>query len=495
MNARSLRKFVLAFVCAAHFALAAQEPPPAPVDFDTHIKSGRQLFTQKKYAEALVEFRAAAELKPEHRLARLLAGLAAYWNRDPKSALAYWDTLLASVAKPSAEEWELTKDRVMALTELGQQEPANAAIARLHELRSAARLPEALAAKGFTREHFYTGNLRVGAWELFDEKGEIARAWEFPVADLKAKTEEPVKTYALELVPLDNGKPGYALFELAGENRKTLKRWPAKPPYAEVRELVLAALESRLPPEIAPPTPPEQITPIGPAKPKRQLTESEITRMQKGVKPEYSKDTSRLLQTVAHLAEVDFDLTKFTVLSVTDPAQAKAYHDEFSKRAPFADDDSSNLVKFYAQAGPKDIEVFYTGLPAILEGSKSELARFAILTAINTRGGAFPDEFLSDCLSSPDFMVRQTGAQLLGRAGNRKGLPALFRELHKADPPRTQLLAIALDDLLGPVLGDKPGEAAEDSAAWRKNAQSWWAKNASKLRFNKDGDPLWQVND
>src|SRR5207248_2607396 len=131
------------------------------------------------------------------------------WARDPQRALTYWNVLLDSAPRNTKAEWELEMYRLLAFSALGEDEAAAAVIARLHELREDAKLPEALAARGFVREHIFlslpepekdvppvsdrrvtgrletggTKDVRVGCFELFDERQEIAQLWRFSVID------------------------------------------------------------------------------------------------------------------------------------------------------------------------------------------------------------------------------------------------------------------------------------------------------------------------
>ncbi|MGD0090343.1 MAG: hypothetical protein ABSE73_10530, partial [Planctomycetota bacterium] len=112
---------------------AASKPASDPVE--ALLNAGRECQRKREYAAAFEKFSQALALKPAHREARFLAGLAAYWAKRPKEALEFWNGLLDSAPRNSSEEWRLETHRVMALSALGQLDAAEQVVARLYELR------------------------------------------------------------------------------------------------------------------------------------------------------------------------------------------------------------------------------------------------------------------------------------------------------------------------------------------------------------------------
>jgi len=501
-------------------------PPPLPSLQDkvtAGLHAGREAFAKGRYGEALVHFREALALQPDNRHAQLLAGVAAYWSREPGAALEYWDKLLPSAPKGSPEEWELTRQRIPALFALGRFEEGENSVARLYELRRE-KLGVAVAAKGFTREHLWDGTRRTGAWELFDERGEQARVWEFYVVETQGEKGEPKARLAVELVASAEGGAGYALIGPSGKAGLTATvycRWPKRPAYLDVRARVADVLQGKLPPlpeapaEAPAPEKPAApakaeppgnsgtdrtsgLSPISPAATRREFSAEEKARMARPAGFKLPTGPTRILETAARLAEVQFDVGRFARLSLTDPPGARAFEAAaLTGKYRWATEDATDLVRQITATPPAEAAAAFQRLEEVLEDARGDYARFALLTAINTRGGELPEAFLDACLKARDFVVRETAGLLLARAGERAGLKALFKELETAAAVEygdeiARIVSYPLEELLGPVLGPCP---ATGNAEWRKNAAAWWKERGGQLEYVKDaapGTPAWR---
>jgi hypothetical protein len=374
-----------------------------------------------------------------------------------------------------------------------------------------------MAASGFARQHLWLGTRRLGIWEVFDERGELSRIWEFALVETKDGVDKDLSRLAIELEPLADGKVGYALAE-NGSPKRVYKRWPVKPSYVEAREAAVAAAKGQLKyldAGSAPagtetqagttPAPPEtkSADPGPPPVLKKETLKAgqasgEQARLEKISKLKLTPAASRILALVARLAEVSFDVSRYVRLSLSDPAAARKFEKEgLTDGHPEATAQATDLVQFIASAKPADLQETFRNMPTALGGAKGDYVRFVLLTALNTRGGDMPQEFLSECLGSEDFVVRETSALLLGRGGRKEGLEALFKEIAAVGEgamadEAARIVSFPLEELLGPVLGACP---VRETAGWREAALAWWKQNEAKLGYVKGappGQPVWR---
>ena len=506
----------------------------APSPFETHIKAGRDFFQSRRYTEALKEFAAAIQLQPNHHDARMFGGLSAYWGRQPELALECWNPLLDSAKRNSNEEWEIERQRVMALSALGETDAADAVIDRLYELRRGKKAPAALSAKGFVREHFYFGNLRVGVYEVFDERNELPEQWTFPVTQIlppgaPAKgnstpdLEPLVKRLAVESTPLPGGGAGYQFAEYGPGYKRVYKLWATKPAYAEVRPLIEPLMTGKLDPVSAqklensnefaaaaddPKTVATAQTPAPAAENKTPKPPPEAPKATKDSDREdeiaraltaqgFDPDVSRMLTLVTLLKDVKFDVTRAARLSQTDPGLAEKEIQALNTAFPHAQERASELVELISKAKSPQVQSVLREAAKLPQ--REPYLDFVLLTAMNTRGADFSETLLIEDLKQSDFMIRQTTALLIGRMGDLRGLTQLFDDLKKADAPGCVILDVALEELLGDVLGPPPQLGLENTDAlakvWKENAAKWWSKHREKLEFSKDpktGDATWK---
>ena len=479
-----------------------------------HVKAGRAAFAKRNYAEALTHFRDAMKLFPDNSYAPLIAGVAAYWNREPRTALEYWKPLAEKAQEGSPREWEAMRHLVLAHHGLKEDEEAEKCAQRLYALRAKTRLAQALEAKGFTRQHYWLGKRRVGVWEVFDERGELPRVWEYEVIDLDPEGEKVLARLAVELESRADGKVNYALVEL-DKRRRVHKRWPAKPKYIEARDAALEAIKGRLKyldagtsvadgpdPATKKADTKKETVPEKKAEPatkKRVATPDEKELLKKIVDLKLSPAATRILAVAARLADVDFDVSRYVRLSVSDPAAARKFEAQYlTKRYPHATSDASDLVQYIASAKAPDCAEAFKHVGTVVAGPEAEYARYVLLTALNTRGGKPPVDYLTTCLGSEDFVVRQTAALLLARGGKKEGLEALFKEIASAGEGQaanevSRIVSFYLEELIGSALGSCP---LDDGGPWRDAALAWWKTNGPKLGYVQGapaGEPMWRV--
>jgi len=483
--------------------------------FERHVAAGRSAFGERKFAEALTHFRNALALYPEDHYAGLLAGVSAYWNREADVALKYWAPVAKAAMKNSPLEWMVTRHLVLAWHGAGKDAQAEQCVQRLYEMRSQTRLPQIVKAQGFTRQHIWLGRRRVGIWEVFDERGELPRVWEYEVAEAEGKGENVVVRLAVELEPRPDGKAGYVLVERAAR-RRVYKRWPVKPKYLEARGLALTAIKAHLKyldggTNVAgaaekPATKtavdsekPETRKPPETEEGKRELTPGERERLKKVVALRLPPAATRILATASRLTDVDFMISRYVRLSVSDQAAARRFEAEhLTRRFPHATSDATELVQHVASSSAQDCAEAFRHVGTAVTGGKAHYAHYVLLTGLNTRGGEPPAEYLAVCLGSTDFVVRDTAALLLARAGQKQGLEALFKELASVGDGReadevSRVVSFYLEELIGPVLGPCP---LKDGVPWREAALAWWKEHNADLGYARNtppGQAIWRV--
>ena len=505
---------------------ANDTPPPArgktdaakdeKVDpFDTAVKEGRDLFKKKLFVEALDRFALALTLKPENRDAAMLAGLAAFWARNPQRALEFWNELLDTAKRNTVEEFEIEAQRVMALYAMKQVEAAEAVVERIYELRR--KVPALKSVDGYVREQIFIKDpaaapavrnekiLRIGCKESFDERNEAQRLWIFAVVAQSEKDEPLLKRLTVETAVLPGGEAGYILAEDSNAGRRVFKRWLQKPQYPEVRTLLLQAVTGKVQPiEGAAPTvattpDPAKKSPDGPPEslgaPPKKLDAPEsslrIFNEQEMILAERAKTLSadpaaqQVLTIAARLREVDLDVTRLTRLSLSDPLMAGRYLDELKAKAPYAQEDAADLVDQISKAKPVILAEVFLKLNKL--GPRLAYLDYALLTGLNTRGRELAPSFLKECQKSPDFMVRQTAALMLARAGGKKALGFLFKEVETADALVSGVLYDSLSELLGKVFPAPPPPGNDPALKdWKHEAVKWWQQNEKKVTVFPD---------
>ena len=545
---------------------------PLTLSYEDRLRLGRRAFETLRYAEALHQFRAAVEMQPERRLPRRLAGLAAYWARQPDVALEFHEALCKDAPAGSQEEWDLMRERAAMLAALGLSAEARTCAEQLHAARarlaaSARAATESLAqaekggdaqetarwramlaglrerleaARFFVRERIFLTGRRVDIKEFFAEDGRLPVLWEFLVSEDAAGRERFARRLSVRGPKAEGQAEQYALVEETAAGLQTHLSWLERPEYEAARQISLRLLLSQpaaaaapsLPgeePPRAPPPPahaprlPEAETTAPPSVPKtapdapkaapnepkvqggaqgkpREFTAGERARLERVVESRTGGSAAAILREVALLAEVEFSVAWFVRVSLEDPAAAQHLAQELTEKHPFAQNDAQAVCKAVMQAAPAEVEEALRAAPRVLDGARSEYARFAMLTALAGREDQALEtaaaEFLAASLQSPDVCVRSSAAGLLARGGQRRGLEALFRDLEGAETADAQLLSFALEGVLGPVPEPCPRKDEKAVSAWRSKTLDWWKANAAKLEFLKEappGRPCWRA--
>jgi len=478
------------------------------------IKRGRELFKERRFIEALDQFALALTLKPDDRDTAFLAGVSAYWARMPERAIEFYNELLDTAPRNSQEEWKLETQRIMALYQLNQIEVAEQVAERIYELRQ--KVPALKSNDGFVREHLFVRErvteqqkegagvvdmqrlLRIGCYEVFDDRKEAQNVYAFPITVHSAKDDPLIKRLVVTSNVLPSGEAGYILTEEGAEDRTVFKRWLQRPPYAEVRALVLQALKGEVQP-LEQKKKPEALAPSAGAPPsadappfERVFTNGELAAAAKIAALALDAKAAQILTLAGRLREVDLDITRLTRLSLSDPAMAERYLGELKTRAPYSREDAAELVDLISKAKPDQLAVAFEKLPKI--GPRRPYLDYVLLTGLNTRGADFFGTLLKECQRSADFMVRHTAALMLARGGDKKSVAQLIKELETADELACSIVQDSLVELLGNVIGKPPPGSDLALSKWKADVAQWWQHAERKFTFaeqRRNHEPYW----
>lgn len=515
-------QFAFCLLLSSSVAINAGEGPTAPPETVTPadpISQGRDAFQKRQYASALKHFESALTSDPTDRGTQYLAGIAAYWTRDYKRAMAYFNALLEKAPRDSDDEWRIEAARVMTFSAQNEHDAADAVTQRLYELRR--KLPQTPSTAGFVREHFFlnatedktTRRYRVGAWEVIDPRGEAPDLWTFPIVALEGSEERVIRTLRVEIATLPGGGPGYALTEGEATAKSTFKYWVQRPDYAAVRSIARRVLVGELPPlrDEAPPAPPAKVgtaeapatlnpAPASPASigpTVRVFSQKDLDGAAKIARWGLQPAVSQILTLAVRLRDVEFDVTKLTRAALNDPKDADRLLEELRKTAPFAPEDAAELVELIAKVKTDDLTTASENLAKL--GPRKPYLDYALLTAFNTRGKDVPVFFLRETLQSKDALVRQTSALLLARYGERAALEILFKDIAATDALGCVMIHGWLEELLGSQLPPPPPPLRDGNPpsldAWKEKAAAWWKEHATKLKHTpepKPGEPYWK---
>ncbi len=478
-------------------APAAEALKPAD-PADAKAREGREFFRNRRYSEALGSLATALTLRPEDRDLAFLTGLAAYWAGRPAQALGFWNELFDSRVGGAREMWKIETHRVLALAALKRADATDAVVDHIYELRR--KHAELQQNSGFTREHFYvrvpvdggTQVLRVAAWEVFDDRNESQFVWQFSVQDPNGADDAFVRKLWLETTVLPAGEPGFVLTDEVQQTRHVYKRWIQKPIYAEIRALIVEILVGeRKPIEDVPLTP----TQNGAGKEAQQKAlrgfSDESVALQNRISTlKVAPEVTRILLLAARLADVNFDVTRMTRLSLTDAELARRSVDELKSRAPGAQEDAAELVELLAKAKQEHVAGVFNALSVL--GARPAYLDYTILIGLNTRGRDLPGAYLKQCALSPDALVRLTSALVLARAGERAALAVFFTELDGADAAGCTIAFGLLTELVGVPMNAPPPADKEGGAAlrtWKKSVAQWWSEHRETLKHDPNPAP------
>lgn len=206
------------------FLLLLSAPTPAQplqLDLDKTFTAANALLAQKKYAEALAEYRKIQQVEPD--LAGVLqnGAMAAYFSGDYKTALEYYQKLKAT----DLNDGFIRSKLVQVYQAMGDEKARDSERTELIALHNAGKDTSSLAKRpDFCREQYTVGKRSVLVYEPFvfeprrkednpSKQGQFAPRYQFLVADEEGKLVQRIEV-GWNFVTLDSKgtyKPSGAL--------------------------------------------------------------------------------------------------------------------------------------------------------------------------------------------------------------------------------------------------------------------------------------------
>jgi len=221
-------------------------------DPEEAFRSGNSLMNQKKYCDALTQYKRGLESTSEDTSLLYNGGLAAYKCKQYGEALDLWSRLKVL----DSDDWQTRAKLIQAYQGLGKLQERDAERAALFELRR--RDPNGDLAKltEYCRDQFEAGGEKIMVFEQFELKGDRVLRYVFSVLDETGEKEK----YRLSLgsyettnsVWRETTKPrpkeGERLFHLDGYydwGHATYGMFSPEPTYDQVRSTVIEILEKK----------------------------------------------------------------------------------------------------------------------------------------------------------------------------------------------------------------------------------------------------------
>jgi tetratricopeptide (TPR) repeat protein len=239
---------VLLFITVARAGFAQSAAESA-------AQAGNSLMGEKKYCQALAQYRIALTTAPSASALLYNAGFAAYLCHDLATATDLWERL----RRQDAEDWQVRAKLIQAYQALEKLSERDAVRSELFDMWKRGGNQDLAGQLEYCRDRFDVGGEKVMAYEHFELKGDRALRYVFSVMDESGEKEK----YRISLgsYELDNRmwhemtKPrppdDQRLFHLDGYyqwGHATYGMYTTEPSYDETRNLVIAILEKKLDP-------------------------------------------------------------------------------------------------------------------------------------------------------------------------------------------------------------------------------------------------------
>jgi tetratricopeptide (TPR) repeat protein len=219
------------------------------------FETGNQFMEQRKFTEALAQFRQALTLTPDDPAILFNAGLAAFSIKEYQAAAEYWQKLKAV----DPEDGQTRTKLVQVYQALGDIPQRDAERKTLIEMRKQDSGSELAQRENYCREQFEVAGRRVLVLEYFELKGSRAVRYTFIVL----KDTEDVEDYHISLGSYDQtnrfwaernskqAQKGERLFHLDkyyDRGHETFGFYTPEPTYDEIRRVVIKVLEGKIKP-------------------------------------------------------------------------------------------------------------------------------------------------------------------------------------------------------------------------------------------------------
>lgn len=219
---------------------------------ETAFEKGNDLMEEKKFAEALEQYRIALEIIPQDPALLFNGGLAAYSGRVYAEAEEYWKRLKGI----EPEDWHVRSKLVQAYQALGKLEKRDEERRELFELRKTGKIDALNKQFEYCRDQFEVAGKKVMAFEHFELKGDRALRYVFSILNEAGDGEEfriSLGSYDLtNAIWRETTKPkpkeGERLFHLDGYfdwGHATYGMYFPEPSYDDTRKKVIEILEGR----------------------------------------------------------------------------------------------------------------------------------------------------------------------------------------------------------------------------------------------------------
>lgn len=165
---------------------SAQNPAPTSqqqAQAEKAFETGNSLMEQRKFAEALVQYKQALAILPNDPAILFNAGMAAFNTQDYAYAAESWKKLKA--LEPL--DWHARAKLVQAYQALGQLPDRDRERAELFELWKSGKSAELKKQAEFCRDQFEVKGQKVMAFEHYELKGDRALRYVFSILN---KTED-----------------------------------------------------------------------------------------------------------------------------------------------------------------------------------------------------------------------------------------------------------------------------------------------------------------
>ncbi len=221
-------------------------------DAEGAFRIGNALMGQKKYCDALTQYKQGLESVSEDTSLLYNGGLAAFKCRQYGQALDLWNRLKTI----DSDDWQTRAKLIQVYQALGKPQERDAERLALFELRKRDPNKELAKLEECCRDQFEAGGEKVMAFEQFELKGDRALRYVFSILDESEHEEK----YRISLgsyettnaVWRETSKPrpkeGERLFHLDGYyewGHATYGMYYPEPSYDQVRATVIEILEKK----------------------------------------------------------------------------------------------------------------------------------------------------------------------------------------------------------------------------------------------------------
>jgi len=239
-------RFVLLLLCLFAAPLVAEDEGTDPA-----YDAANTLLSQKKYSEALAQYKKLIEKTPKAPGLLYNAGMAAFFGKEYPLAAQYFKTLKSI----DAADVQARAKLIQTYQAAGDDAARDAERAELLKLRKESKDLEWLQRNFYCRDQFEAAGKRVMVFEYFELLGDRAQRYAFRVLNAEGKEDHYVSLGSYEMtnaIAHQTGeiKKDERLFHLDGyyrgeKDHATFAFFTNEPAYDEVKKAVVEILENK----------------------------------------------------------------------------------------------------------------------------------------------------------------------------------------------------------------------------------------------------------